>query len=120
MPGPRSQDPAGEGADPARVRAALHHGRRAARVPQQVPAGAGLARPGGPALTPVVAEVPEGEASAGDAGSVLWLGRLSRRKTAGGACSCSPDVVSVLGRSRVYAFCHRKVTRFQISSKLTL
>lgn len=63
MPGPRSQNPAGEGADPARVRAALHHGRRAARVPQQVPAGAGHARlPGGPVLTHVVAEVPEGEA----------------------------------------------------------
>lgn len=74
VPGLRSQNPAGEGANPARVCAALHHGRRAARVPQQVPDGAGHAcLPGGPVLAQVVAEVPEGEgyvhASAEDAGT---------------------------------------------------
>lgn len=58
------QDPAGQGADPARVRAAAHHGRRAAGVAEPAPALPVPARlPGGPVLTPVVAEVPEEKVS---------------------------------------------------------
>lgn len=69
------QDPAGQGADPARVRAAAHHGRRAAGVAEPAPALPVPARlPGGPVLTPVVAEVPEGETltlRGGGGGSVV-------------------------------------------------
>lgn len=57
----RLQNPAGESADPSRVRAALHHVRGAAGVPQQAPGAPLQARlRGQPLFLYVVAEVPEG------------------------------------------------------------